>query len=138
MHYVILNQHLEGFEEILEIGQSPVLGEIPVLLDEGLQCSPIAVLIYKIDIVGSFKNLDKLDNMSGVFDLGEGLDFVNGKLFQSWTDLVFLDFDDFDGDGLLRLLVNGLVDFPELALPDHCLQAVVFDLFSHHQLLIYK
>ena len=69
--------------------------------------------------------------MGGVFDLGEGLDFVDGEFFQFWTGFKFLYFDDFDGYGLIGLFVGGPVDFAELAFSNDIVKDIVLDLFAH-------
>lgn len=70
MHDIVLNQHLECFKQILKIRQRPLLTQIPILLNQRLQCTTITVLVDKVHIVSSFQYLDKLHNMSGILDFG--------------------------------------------------------------------
>lgn len=81
MHDIISDQHFECFEQILKVLQCLILCEMSLLTNKILKGASITVLINKIDIVGSFEDFDEFDNVSGVFYLGEGLDFVNGELF---------------------------------------------------------
>lgn len=69
MHDIILDQHLESFEQISEIAQSPFLAQISILFDQAFQSASIAVLIDKVDIIGCLEYLNKLDYMRGVLNL---------------------------------------------------------------------
>ena len=69
--------------------------------------------------------------MRCVLNLRKGLYFINGEFLQSWTDFILFDLDNLDSHRLISFLVDGLVHFTELSLPDHCLQAVVFNFLAH-------
>jgi hypothetical protein len=47
------------------------------LLFEG---TAVAVLIDKVVVVGCLEDLDESDDVSGVFDLGECLNLIDGEL----------------------------------------------------------
>lgn len=118
MHDIILDQHLERFQQILKIPQSPFLTEIPILLDHTLQSPTITVFIHKIYIVSSFKDLDKFYNMGCVLDFGQGLYFVDSELFQPRAYFILLDFYYFDCYGLISFLIGCFVHLTELPFPD--------------------
>lgn len=56
--------------------------------------------------------------MRSVLDFGKGLYLVDGEFLQFGTGLKFLNFDDFDGNGLVCLFVDCSVYFSELSLSD--------------------
>lgn len=85
VHNIVFNQHFEGLQEIFEIFQSPFFAKVLVLFDQRLESATIAVLVHEVHIVGSFENLDELDDVGGVLYFGEGLDLIDGELFESRT-----------------------------------------------------
>jgi hypothetical protein len=104
---------------------------VTLIFDHALNRSTIAVFIDKVIVVDSLQDLDELNYVVIVLDLGQCLDFVDGALLQLGTHLELLDFDDFNGDQLIVAFVSGLVHFSVLAFPYNLLQVVVLDLLYH-------
>jgi hypothetical protein len=71
--------------------------------------------------------------MSCIFYFGEGLNLIDGELFQFGTKFKFLYFDNFDSNSLIGFLIETFINFSKLALPDHIVQHVVFYLFAHNK-----
>lgn len=136
MHNVGLNQYLKSLQQIFKVVDSFFFGKPTHGLNFLLESTSVAVLIDEVVVVGCFKYFYESDDVSGVFDFREGLDFVDGELFQFGTHFELLNTNDFDSDDLVGLVVDGFVDFAEFALADDGVQHVVFDLLAHWQLLI--
>lgn len=132
MHDVGLYQNLEGLEQILKIGSGLLLTKVSFPLDLLIECPAIAKLIDEVVIVGSLENLDESHHMGGILNLRQGLYLINGELLKLRAELELLHLDDLDRHGLPVLFVDCLVHLPELSLPDHVVQHVVFYLFAHH------
>lgn len=132
MHDVGLGQDPEGLEEVEVVGDGLALLEATGHFDFLFESAPVAELVYEVVVVGSFEYFNEADDVGGVLNLGEGLNFVDGELLELGTHFEFLNFDDLDGHQLVGLLVEGPVHLPELSLPHHVVQHVVLDLFAHH------
>ncbi len=65
-----------------------------------LESAAVAILIDEVVVVGSLEDLDKADDVGGVFDLGECLYLIDGELFELGTQLELLHLDDLDGHHL--------------------------------------
>lgn len=120
VHDVEPDQDLECPEEISQVGQCFLLSEASLGLDLLFECPSIAILINEVVVVGSFEYLYEAYDVSGVFDLGEGLYFIDGELFEFGAEFELFHFDDLDGHHLACLFVYCLVDLPEFALSDYC------------------
>ncbi len=66
MHNIGLNKDLEGFQKISKVINSFSLLEATIHFDLLFKSSSVATLIDKVVVVGSFEDLDKAYDMSGV------------------------------------------------------------------------
>ena len=66
MHNIGLNKDLEGFQKISKVVNSFGLLEATIHFDLLFKSSSVATLIDKVVVVGSFEDLDKAYDMSGV------------------------------------------------------------------------
>ena len=89
---------MKGFEEIFEIFDSLIFRKTALRFDLLFESSSVAEFVDEVVIIGGFEDLDEAYNMGGVLYFGQGLDFVDGELFQFGAHFKLLDFDDFDGD----------------------------------------
>ena len=131
VHDIILHQHFKRFQKFLKVSKGLFLTQVPTIFDQIFEGASIAEFIHKVNIVGCFQYLNETHDMGGVLNLRESLNLVDGEFLQSGTHFIFLDFDDFDGHGLVGFLVCCLVHFSKLSFPDDLLQAVVFYFFPH-------
>ena len=69
--------------------------------------------------------------MCWVFDFREGVNFVDGELFEFGAWFEFLYLDDFDGNNLAGFFVVCFVDFAELACSYNCFKNVILDFLAH-------
>lgn len=97
MHNVGFGENLERLKQILEIIDGFRLFKATVLFDLLLERTSVAKFVDEVVVVGSFKYFNEANNMRGVFDLGQGLNFVDGELLQFGAHLELFNFDDFDG-----------------------------------------
>ena len=138
VHDVGLGQDLEGLQQILEVTESLGLLELAMQFDFLFQGASVTELVDEVVVVGCLEDLDEANDMGGVLYLGESLYFVDGELLEFGTAPELLQFDYFDCDCLVGLLVDGPVDLTELALPDDVVQHVVLYLFAHCRLIPIK
>ena len=131
MHNVVFDEHFEGGEQFIKVGESFFFRELALRFYFLLESALIAKLIHKVIVVGSFENFNEADDVSGVFDFGERVDFVDGELFEFGTGSELLNLNHFDSNNLARLLVVGFVHFTEFPC-SHCqLQNVVLYFLAH-------
>jgi len=81
MHNVVFIKNLKCINELFEYQQSLLLRKSPLFPQQSLECTSIAVLINKVEVIGSFKHINILDDMLMFFDVSEDVDLVNGALF---------------------------------------------------------
>ena len=131
MHDVVFNEHFEGRKKFVEVKEGFLFCEFAFGLDFLLKSSLIAKFVDKVIIVSGFEDFDEADDVGGVLDFGEGVDFVDGEFLEFGAGSEFLDLDDFDGDDLAGLFVVGFVDFSEFSGSDSRFQDVVLYFLSH-------
>lgn len=131
MHNVVFDEHFEGGEQFIKVGEGFFFRKLALGFYFLLESALIAKLIHKVIVVGSFENFNEADDVSGVFDFGERVDFVDGELFEFGTGSELLNLNHFDCNDLARLLVVGFVHFTEFP-RSHChLQNVVLYFLAH-------
>lgn len=89
---------MKGFEKIFEVFDGLTFRKTALRFDLLFESSSVAEFVDEVVIIGGFEDLDEAYDMSGVLDFGQGLNFVDGELFQFGAHFELLDFDDFDGD----------------------------------------
>ena len=77
----MLVEYLECLHQLFEVGHGPGLWKMPFHFQQLLQCTTIAELVHKVEVVVGLEHLDALDNVWGRFDAGEGVDFIDSTLF---------------------------------------------------------
>ena len=131
MHNVDFDEHFESGEEFIKVWQGFFFRELALGFNFLLESALIAKFIHKVIVVGSFENFNEADDVSGVFDFGKRVDFVDGELFEFGTGPELLNLNHFDCNNLACLLVVGFVDFTEFP-RSHCrLQNVVLYFLAH-------
>ena len=77
MHYIVLVQLLKSLQQLPEDNQSLLLTQHLLLLQQRLKSTPVAVLIDKIEVVGSFEGLYEPDYIL-IFEGRQNVDLVYG------------------------------------------------------------
>ncbi len=131
VHNVVFDEHFESGEELIKVWQGFFFRELALGFYFLLESALIAKLIHKVIIVGSFENFNEADDVSGVFDFRESVDFVDGELFEFGRGPELLNLNNFDSNNLACLLVVGFVDFTEFPCSYCRLQNVVLYFLAH-------
>ena len=77
MHDAVLIELFERFKQLSEDDKRLFLSESLPLLEEGLECAAIAVLIYKVEIIGGFKGFDEANDVV-VLECRQDVNLVDG------------------------------------------------------------
>ncbi len=107
MHDIIFGEYFEGFNHLLEVEESFLFREWPILLHLSIQSTSIAILIYEIEIVRCFEHVNVPN------DIGAGLDSRENVYFVHCTFLEFRNlpesvcFDYLDRNLLFSFHMNG-------------------------------
>ena len=131
MHNIVLVEHLEGINKLFEDEQSLFFCDDFVLPKETLKCTPVAVLIYEVEIVGCFKHIDVLDDVLILLDIGKDVDLVYGAFLQFFVLFESAHLDDFDRVFLAVQLVYGPVDLSVGPLTYYLIECVVLNNPDH-------
>ena len=131
MHDVVLVEDLEGIDELLEDQQGVFFLDVFFLPELGLEGASIAVLIDKVEVVGSFKHVDVLDDMLIFLDIGEDIDLVDRALLQFFVFLEAAHLDHLHRVLLVVVLVYRPVHLTVRTLPDYLVKRVILDNPNH-------
>ena len=80
MHDIIFIEFFECINKLSKDDKCLMLGQTFLFLKHGFEGTSIAILIDEVEVVGSFECLDKPDYIL-IFEWGEDIDLVDGKLF---------------------------------------------------------
>ena len=117
MHDVVLVEHLEGVDELLEDKEGFLFGNYPLLAEDALERSTVAVLIDEVEVVRSFEHVDILDNVLVLFNIRQDVDLVDRALFQFLVLFEPPDLDHLDCVLLVVEFVDCSVDLSVGPLP---------------------
>lgn len=131
VHDIVFDEHFESREQLIKVPECLFFSELAFCLDFFLKSALITELIDEVVVVGSFEDLDEADDVGGVLDFRQGVDFVDGELLQLGTGLELLDLDHFYRHHLPCFLIERLVHFPELPRAHCSLQNVVLYFLAH-------
>ena len=76
MHDVVPVENFEGFEDLPEDEEGPLLADLLFVFEEFEKIAPIAIFVDKVVVFFGFELLEVLDDVGGGADGGENLDFV--------------------------------------------------------------
>ena len=130
MHYIVLVQLFEGFEELPEEDEGLRFCEDFAFLEQAFDGAVIAEFVDEVEVIGGLEGFDELDDVL-VFEGGEDVDLIDGELFEFGVGAEGGFGDDFDGVLEFGFLVDGAVDLAVDPLPHRLLQKIVLDQFAH-------
>ena len=80
MHDVVFIEFFESINKLSKDDKRLVFRQTFLFLKHGFEGTSIAVLINKVEVVGCFECLYKSDDIL-IFERGEDIDLIDGKLF---------------------------------------------------------
>lgn len=136
MHDVVLVENFEGLQQLSKYLHSLRLGEPALLFEPGIEGFPVAILVDKVEVVGSLQHLYKPDDVGAGLYPGEIFNFVGGAGLQLSVLLKLLHRDGLDRELLAGGIVGGLVHSSEAAFAEHLGEGVVLDDLPPHGWII--
>ncbi len=126
MHNIVSGEYFEGLNHLFEVWYGfsfwhDFLWGIPVSLKELLESTSVAVLVNEVEVVYSFEHVNVADDVLVVLYFWQGIDLINGALFQFGHVLKFLGLYDFHSNLFLRLEVDSLENLSIYALAQQLL-----------------
>jgi hypothetical protein len=131
VHNVVLVEHLEGINQLLEDEKRLFLKNNPVLTEHALESTTVAVLIHEVEIVWSFKHVDVFDDVFVFLYVRQDIDLVNSTLLQLLILLKTTHLNDLDRVLSVIILVHRTVHLTVGTLPNYFVKGVVFDYADH-------
>jgi hypothetical protein len=133
MHDVAAGENLESLHHLPEEIKCSLFREGTFLLHEFIHSAAVAILIDKVEIIGSFEHVDVLDDVGTVLEGGKNVDFVD-RAFLEFGDLFeFFSLNHLYCNLLLGHQMNCFVHFGVNSLPQMLLKLVVLYYLPHHQ-----
>ena len=137
MHYIFTRQNLKSFNNLFKILIHFAFWEMSILFDFLIKSPSITELIEKVEIVDSFQNFNKFDDMWTIY-LGKNLNFVQGAFLQFRIFFESFYIDHFNSHFLCISTVDSPVNLPVLSFTNLLIECVVLDYFYHPLKLVFK
>lgn len=131
VHNVAAGQHFESLHHLSEKKQGFFFLKRALFLHEFVHGTSVAVLVDKIEIIGSFEHIDVLDNIRTVLQVGQYVDLIDGALLQFGNFPELFGLDDLNGHLLFGDHMHSFVDLRVDPLSQLFFQLVVLYYLSH-------
>ena len=131
MHNVVLIQHLERINQLLEDQQRFLLRNRLLLPQQSLKSPPIAKLVNKIEVIGRLQHVNILDDMLILLDIRQNVYLVDRTFLQFLVLLESTHLNHLHCVLLVVQLVYSSVDLAISTLADYFVESVVF-YYTHH------
>jgi len=132
VHDVVLIEDLKGIDELFEDEESLFFRDDSIFPENAFEGASVAVLVDKVEVVGSLEHVDILDDMLVFLNVGQNINLVDRAFLQLLILFEPPHLNDLNRVLLIVQFVDRPVDLAVSPLSDYLVQCVVLN-NPHHR-----